>query len=127
MVIAIGGPGLFLGVALWSASERTIYSRQVSPDGRFEARVQFDDCGAACGWAKIVYVKRRWIPSDTPLASCLAFAGDGTGQVRLEWLNDHTLLVRHGFPANQVEDGAALCGSTTIRTHFDRGLISREP
>lgn len=34
MVIAIGGPGLFLGVALWSASERTIYSRQASPDGR---------------------------------------------------------------------------------------------
>jgi hypothetical protein len=127
LLAIIGGPALLFGLLLWSASERTIYSRQVSPDERHEARVQFDDCGAPCGWAKVVFIKSRWMPFDSPLASCRAFLGDGTDDVRLEWQDEHTLLVRHGFLPEQVVDVTTACGAIVIRTRFDASLVSREP
>lgn len=127
LIMVVGGPALLFGLMLWSASERTVFSRHVSPDGRLEARVQFDDCGALCGWEKAVFIKNRWMPSDTPLASCLAFLGDGTGQVRLEWERDRTLLIRHGFLPEHVVDSTSACGDTAIRTHFDASLSSLEP
>lgn len=127
LIMIVGGPALLFGLMLWSASERTVYSRQASPDGRLEARVQFDDCGAPCGWEKVVFIKRRWMPSDTPLASCRAFLGDGADGIRLEWQEDRTLLVRHGFRPGQVVDSASACGDTVIRTRFDASLASLEP
>ncbi|MGS1017881.1 hypothetical protein [Allosphingosinicella humi] len=126
-LLVVIGPGLFFGLMLWGASERTIYSRETSPNGDREARVQFDDCGAPCGWTKIVFVKRAWIPSDTPLLSCRAFLGDGTNRVRVAWSGNSKLIVHHGFSAGEIADVVRSCGDVSIVTQFDPTLVSDEP
>jgi hypothetical protein len=121
------GPGLIFGLMLFAASERTIYSRERSPDQSLEARVQFDDCGAPCGWAKVVFIKDAWLLPDTPLLSCRAFEGYGTNQVRLKWASNSTLLVRHGFPRREIVDAPGSCGSISVVSQFDPSLVSHEP
>ncbi|MET3438889.1 hypothetical protein [Sphingomonas sp. 1185] len=118
--------GLLLGGMLWLASERTIYGRSLSPDKWHEARAQFDDCGAPCGWSKAVYVKQWWLPGTSPWFSCRAFVGDGTSKVRLAWLSNDKLLISHGFSSDHVF-GVQSCGSVNVKTRFDRTLISEEP
>lgn len=121
------GPGVIFVLLLWAASERTIYSRVASPDGSREARVQFDDCGAPCGWEKAVFVRSVFIPLDSPVFSCLAFQGSGTSRVRLEWVGKERLLVHHGFGAREYAVPASACGSVAISTRFDTSLVSQEP
>ena len=120
-------PGLLFGLALWAAAERTVYARASSPGGSSEARVQFDDCGAPCGWSKAVFVKKAWFPLDTPGWSCRAFLGDGTDRVRLEWDGRSRLIVHHGFSADNVVDVATACGTVSIATKFDPRLKSAVP
>ncbi|MCR5870445.1 MULTISPECIES: hypothetical protein [unclassified Sphingomonas] len=122
--LLILSPGLLFGLALWAAGERTVYARALSPDGSNEARVQFDDCGAPCGWSKAVFIKKAWFPPDTPGWSCRAFLGDGTDRVRLEWDGPSNLIVHHGFFANNVVDAATTCGAVSIGTKFDPQLKS---
>ena len=119
--------GLLLGGLFWLGSERTIYQRISSRDGRTEARVQFDDGGAMTGWSKIVLVRSRWLILDNPWLSCRAFLGDGTDHVKLTWRDDATLVIRHGFSPNKVMDSNGNCGSTKIVTIFDPKLTSDEP
>ena len=126
VLLIVGGPGLIFGLALWAASERTVYSRVASPNGSQEARVQFDDCGAPCGWAKVVFVKSRWMPSDTPRLSCPAFWGDGTDKVRLEWSGNFKLIVNHGFGTDSF-DAAKTCGPVSIIPRYDPALVSTDP
>jgi hypothetical protein len=125
--LVIGGPGLIFGLLLWMASERTLYTRASSPDRSHEARVQFDDCGAPCGWAKAVFIKSRWMPSDSPLFSCAAFWGDGTNRIRLDWCSNSQLIVHHGFQQRGSYDAPKACGSISIVTRFDPSLVSDEP
>lgn len=126
VIFVVLGPGLLFGLMLWSASERTVYSRKLSLDHSREARVQFDDCGAPCGWAKVVLIKRAWLPSDTPLLSCGAFLGEGTNNVRLEWEGNSRLIVHHGFDSGDLVV-AKTCGPVSIIDQFDPALISNEP
>lgn len=125
--VAIVGPALLFVLLMWMATERTVYSRASSPDGRREACVQFDDCGAPCGWAKIVYVKGRWLPLDSPVFGCRAFVGDGTNRVRLEWKANEQLVVHHGFKQRGSFEAAKACGSIVVTTRFDPSLTSAEP
>jgi hypothetical protein len=99
---------------LVAGSQRTIYARAVSPDGAREARVQFDDAGAATAYQRIVFVKRRWIPSDSPWLSCEAFAAQGEAAVQLRWRDDRTLLIQHGFAPAAVYGVASHCGPVRI-------------
>jgi hypothetical protein len=107
-------PGLLLAVAFWIGSERTVFAREVSPDGWNEARVQFDDCGAPCSFDRIVLVKSRLNPSDEPLLSCRAFLAEGEANVRLRWLDDRTLLIQHAFPPDAIDAQASSCGPIRI-------------
>jgi hypothetical protein len=118
--------GLLLGTAFWLGSQRTIYQRVESPDGKYEARVQFDDAGAISGWAKTVFVRRAWLPLDTPWLSCPAFWGEGTDHIRLSWPDNHTLVVVHGFKPDDASSNST-CGSVRIRNQFDPKLISDQP
>jgi hypothetical protein len=125
--VAVVGPAFLFAMLLWMGAERTVYSRLPSPDGWHEARVQFDDCGAPCGWAKIVYVRGRWLPLDSPFFSCRAFVGDGTDRVRLEWKANERLVIHHGFNQRGSFESAKACGSIVVMTRFDPSLISPEP
>lgn len=120
MLVLLGlvviSPGLLLGAMLIAGSERTVYERVKSPDGRYEARVQFDDGGAISGFERVVLVKRVWNPSDAPLLSCRAFWGHGQARVDLHWLDPSTLLVRHHFAPENIADVVTHCGSTKILT-----------
>ena len=107
-------PGLVLGGLLIAGSERTIFERTTSPDGWHDARVQFDDGGALSSFSRLVFVKHHWNRSDEPLLSCRAFWGDGEAAVHLRWLNSSTLLIRHSFPASDVQAMADHCGSIRI-------------
>ena len=107
-------PGLLLGGLLIAGSERTIYERATSPDGWHDARVQFDDGGAISSFARVVFIKHHWNRSDTPLLSCRAFWGRGEEAVHLRWLDSSTLLIRHAFPAADVEAAASNCGPVRI-------------
>ncbi len=104
---------LALGLALSAGATRTVYERAVSPDGRLEARVQFDDCGAACSFDRIVLVKERWL-NDEPLLSCRAFLADGEAPVRLRWIGPRRLLISHGFNLADITAKADHCGSVRI-------------
>jgi hypothetical protein len=107
-------PGLFLAVALIIGSKRTVFERQVSPDGWREARVQFDDAGAISSFDRIVLVKWRMNPSDEPLLSGRAFLGNGEAPVHLRWLDNQALEIDHAFAPDAVEAEAAHCGSVRI-------------
>jgi hypothetical protein len=122
----IGGPLLLIALMFWLTAERTVYSRAMSPDGSHEARVQFDDCGATCGWAKGVFLKSAWLPLDTPHLSCAAFWGDGTDRVKLEWSDDSTLIIHHGFTEGSF-DAAETCGSVSVEVRHVPELVSSEP
>jgi len=108
------GPGLLLGGLLIAGSERTIYERAISPDGWHDARVQFDDGGAASSFSRLVFVKHHWNHSDEPLLSCRAFWGEGEQAVHLHWIDSSTLLIRHAFPPTDVEATADHCGPIRI-------------
>lgn len=125
--LAVGVPILLFGFMIWMTLERTVYSRTTSPDGLQEARVQFDDCGATCGWAKGVYIKSKWLPFDSPHLGCAAFWGDGTNRVRLEWSGNSQLIVHHGFEQRNSYDAAKTCGPISIITRFDPSLVSEAP
>jgi hypothetical protein len=114
VVVVVLGPGLLLGAALIFGSVRTISERASSLDGWNEARVQFDDGGAVSTFDRLVFVKSRWNPSDEPLLSCRAFWGEGEAAVHLRWLNNTTLLIQHGFAADEVQAVAAHCGDVRI-------------
>lgn len=116
VLLVILAPGMLLGTLFWLGAERTVFERARSPDGWREARVQFDDAGAITGFARVVFVRSRLVPLDTPWLSCRAFWGSGEAPVRLSWPDNRTLLVRHGFSADQVEDVAERCGSIRIVT-----------
>jgi hypothetical protein len=118
-------PVLLLGGLLIAGSERTIYERIVSPDGRHDARVQFDNGGAVSSFSRLVFVKHRWNRSDEPLLSCRAFWGDGEAAVHLRWLDSSTLLIRHSFPADAVEASADHCGPIRIVVQGPRVTPSR--
>ena len=119
--------GLMLAGMFWLASERTIYQRVQSPDQKIEARVQFDDAGAATGWAKVVYIRPKWIPLDTPQFSCRAFWGDGTNNVKLIWTQRNELQIRHGFRKDEVMELVRKCSGTWIVSVFDPTLVSADP
>ena len=120
------GPGFLFGAALVAGSERTIYERTTSPDGWHDARVQFDDAGAVSRFSRLVFVKHRWNPSDEPLLSCRAFWREGEAAVHLKWIDDRTLLIRHAFPAEDVQAVAARCGSIRIVVQeLDRGSLGK--
>jgi len=110
------GPGLLLGLLLTLGSERTVFERATSPDGWHEARVQFDDGGAISPFDRLVFVKSSWNPSDAPPLSCRAFWADGEAVVHLRWLNNHELLIEHGFPSRAIEAVTTNCGSIQITT-----------
>lgn len=113
-IVAIPLIGILLvTLALEAGTDRIIYSRAASPDGVLEARVQFDDCGAACNFSRLVFIKRRWL-SDNPWLSCRAFWADGEEPVSLEWTGNRTLLIRHGFQAGDIEDAPDRCGDVKV-------------
>ncbi|WP_156170010.1 hypothetical protein [Aurantiacibacter luteus] len=112
----IFSPGLLFVAMLITMSERTIFDRVASPDGSYEARVQFDDAGALSGFERVVFVKRPWNPSDTPRLSCRAFWGHGRAEIELKWRDASTLEVRHHFAPQNVADKVSRCGSIAIIT-----------
>jgi hypothetical protein len=113
-VLFVAASPLFFGLALAANSERTVYERVNSPGGWKQARVQFDDCGAACSFHRVVFVRSRLLPLDSPLLSCRAFLANGEAAVKLSWLNDSTLMIQHHFNPKNVEDVATHCGSVAI-------------
>jgi hypothetical protein len=108
------GPGFLLVGLLIAGSERTISERATSPDGRYDARIQSDAAGAVSSPSRLVFVKYRWNPSDEPLLSCRAFSGRGDAPVHLQWLDSGTLLIRHSFPATDVQIAADHCGPIRV-------------
>lgn len=108
--------GLGLGLALTAFSQRTVFQRAVSPGGWREARVQFDDCGAACVFRRVVFIKYRPLP-DQPMFSCNAFQVRGEWPMRVRWLDGRTLLVANPAPASEIEWAAKSCGPVRIEVH----------
>lgn len=123
-VVVLLGPGILLGIALSAGAERTIYERAVSPDGRHDARVQFDDAGAVSSFSRLVFVKHHWNHSDEPLLSCRAFWAEGEAPVHLRWLDNRTLLIQHGFTVGNVEATAGHCGPIRIEIEGPAGRAS---
>ena len=115
--------GLMLGVGLSIGSKRTVYERSLSPNGNREARVQFDDCGAACGFDRIVFVKRSWL-NDQPLLSCRAFLAEGEEPITLTWIDNQHLVIRHGFRPQDITAVASHCCDVTIDVQPDAGLLN---
>lgn len=107
-------PGILLGLALSAGSVRSVYERATSPDGWYDARVQFDDGGAISSFSRLVFVKHHWNPSDEPLLSCRAFWADGEKAVHLTWINSSTLLITHGFQSSEIEAEADHCGPIRV-------------
>lgn len=105
---------LLFAYAMSSGTGRTIYSRALSPDGALEARVQFDDCGAACGFSRLVFIKRHGLGDKPSLSSCRAFWAKGEEPVSPEWTGNRTLLIRHGFQASEVQDAPDHCGDGKV-------------
>ena len=120
------GPGGILGLALFAGSQRTIFERSTSPDGSYEARVQFDDCGAPCGFARVVYVRSAWFDLDSPRWSCRAFVGDGIAPVSLSWSDDRTLVIAHGFALSDVGDVVAACDGVRIIVATPESTVAAE-
>ncbi len=101
--------------SLFSAgSVRTIYERASSPDGAYEARVQFDDGGAVSRFSRLVFIKPHTLSSDEPSLSCRAFWGDGQAAVHLRWLGDRILVIHHAFPTNAITAQTASCEGVRI-------------
>ena len=107
-------PGLLLGGMLIEGSVRTVYERETSPDGSYEARVQFDDAGAVSRYERVVFLKRVGNPSDAPLLSCLAFWGHGEADIDLSWRDDRTLIVEHHVAPENIAEVKGNCGPVRI-------------
>lgn len=106
--------GLLLGAMLIAASERTVYARSVSPGGQFEARVEFTDCGAICGFERVVFVSRAWLPFDSKVLSCRPFWADGKATVQLHWSTPNSLEILHCFPAQAVRSTPENCANLSV-------------
>jgi hypothetical protein len=106
--------GLLLGGMLVAGSERTVYARSLAPDGRLEARVEFTDCGALCGFARVVFVSRAWLPFDSKMLSCRPFWAEGDANVHLHWSAPKSLMIEHCFSAEDIRPSPENCSDLSV-------------
>lgn len=101
-VAAVAAAPFVLLYGVWivgGGNHRAVEQRLVSPDGRFEVRVQNDVRGSIQPMQWVVYVKPAGVRSDDPDASCAVaevHGEDGWRAVRPQWRGGALLL--HSVP-----------------------------
>ena len=98
-------------LGLWVGSSTTVFERSPSPNGRYEARVEFSDCGAACSFSRDVIVRRVGVP----FSDCAALTVDGEWPLSLQWADNTHLMIGDPAPPTERRSKSESCGTVDIK------------